>query len=84
MTHFPPPPPPTVGADAYAGGWDGPRFSEVAGHGVHPNYNPTDYGNSFAVAVSLVLGVTCANMFHAGYWQRVWAAESNKTVRLAT
>jgi Na+/proline symporter len=52
----------------------------VAGHGVHPIYSPTDYGNSIAVAFSLIMGVTCANMFHAGMWQRVWAAESNEAV----
>eukprot|EP00324_Dicrateria_rotunda_P004885 CAMPEP_0206158210 /NCGR_PEP_ID=MMETSP1474-20131121/4622_1 /ASSEMBLY_ACC=CAM_ASM_001110 /TAXON_ID=97495 /ORGANISM="Imantonia sp., Strain RCC918" /LENGTH=427 /DNA_ID=CAMNT_0053558157 /DNA_START=12 /DNA_END=1292 /DNA_ORIENTATION=+ len=65
-------------------GWDAGRFSDVAGHGVHPNYVPTNYGNSIAVAISLVMGVTCANMFHAGYWQRVWAAESSATVKTAT
>jgi len=73
-----------IAAYAYADGWDASRFSEAAGHGVHPNYVPTDYGNSFAVAISLVLGVTCANLFNAGYWQRVWAAESNNTVKHAT
>jgi len=67
-----------------SGGWDGDRFSEAAGHGVHPIYKPTDYGNSVAIAISLMVGVTCANMFHAGYWQRVWAAESDETVKKAT
>ena len=65
-------------------GWDAGRFSDAAGHGVHPNYVPTNYGNSLAVAISLIMGVTCANMFHAGYWQRVWAAESNAAVKTAT
>lgn len=63
-----------------AGDWDEARFKEASDAGIHPFYVPTDYGNSCAVAVSLILGVTTANMFHAGYWQRVWASESNKTV----
>jgi Na+/proline symporter len=45
---------------------------------------PTDYGNSVAIAISLIMGVTCANMVHAGYWQRIWAAESNVAVQRAT
>jgi Na+/proline symporter len=69
---------------AYATGWDEDRFADAAGHGVHPIYNPTDYGNSIAIAISLIMGVTCANMFHAGYWQRVWAAESNEVVKKST
>lgn len=70
--------------DAYADGWDESRFSKSADYGIHPNYVPTDYGNSVAIAISLIMGVTTANMFHAGYWQRVWAAESNKTVKYAS
>jgi len=73
-----------IAAYAMAGDWDKDRFAEAAGHGIHPNYVPTDYGNSVAIAISLIMGVTCANMFHAGYWQRVWAAESNSVVKHAT
>jgi solute:Na+ symporter, SSS family len=49
-----------IGAYAMAGGGDSSRFAEVAGHGVHPLYPDTDYGNSIAIAISLMLGVTCA------------------------
>ncbi|WP_148861083.1 SLC5/6 family protein [Marinobacter fonticola] len=31
-------------------------------------------GSALAVALTLVLAVTAANLFHQGYWQRVWAA----------
>eukprot|EP00163_Fabomonas_tropica_P029013 TRINITY_DN6065_c0_g1_i1.p1 TRINITY_DN6065_c0_g1~~TRINITY_DN6065_c0_g1_i1.p1 ORF type:complete len:456 (-),score=52.46 TRINITY_DN6065_c0_g1_i1:721-2088(-) len=30
-----------------------------------------------SVAITLVLAVTAANLFHQGYWQRVWAARDN-------
>lgn len=32
-------------------------------------------------AVALILAVTCANMFHHGYWQRAWAARDDATLR---
>jgi Na+/proline symporter len=75
-----------IAAYAHAGGdtKDDDRFRLAAGHGIDPNYVDQDYGNSFAIAISLIMGVTCANMFHAGYWQRIWAAESNKAVVQAT
>lgn len=31
-------------------------------------------GSALGVALTLVLAVTAANLFHQGYWQRVWAA----------
>lgn len=31
-------------------------------------------GEAWSVAVTLVIAVTTANLFHQGYWQRVWAA----------
>ncbi|MEH6564258.1 MAG: sodium:solute symporter [Halopseudomonas sp.] len=34
---------------------------------------PTDA--AFGVALTLVIAVTAANLFHQGYWQRVWAAQ---------
>lgn len=34
----------------------------------------------FSTAVTLVLAITAANMFHSGYWQRVWAASDNKAM----
>jgi Na+/proline symporter len=33
------------------------------------------------VAVTLVIAVTAANMFHQGYWQRVWAAQDDTALR---
>ncbi len=73
-----------IAAYADAGVGDQASWDEVVGHGVSPVYMPTDYGNSFAVAISLIMGVTCANLVHAGYWQRIWAAESNTAVVRAT
>jgi solute:Na+ symporter, SSS family len=32
------------------------------------------------VAVTLVIAVTVANLFHQGYWQRVWAAQDNRAL----
>jgi len=36
--------------------------------------------NGWPVAVTLVIAVTAANMFHQGYWQRVWAARNDRTL----
>jgi Na+/proline symporter len=33
------------------------------------------------VAVTLVIAVTAANIFHQGYWQRVWAAKDDASLR---
>ena len=33
------------------------------------------------VALTLILAVTAANLFHQGYWQRVWAAHDTATLR---
>lgn len=38
-------------------------------------------GESLGVAVTLVIAVTAANLFHQGYWQRVWAAENDQALR---
>lgn len=32
-------------------------------------------------AVTLILAVTAANMFHHGYWQRVWSARDDRALR---
>jgi len=32
-------------------------------------------------ALTLVIAVTAANLFHQGYWQRVWAAEDDRALR---
>jgi Na+/proline symporter len=36
-----------------------------------------------SVALTLVIAVTAANMFHQGYWQRVWSASSEKALSRA-
>lgn len=36
---------------------------------------------SFEVAVTLVIAVLAANLFHQGLWQRVWAARDDATLR---
>ncbi|MBW5801018.1 sodium:solute symporter [Halomonas elongata] len=33
--------------------------------------------NALSVALTLIIAVTAAELFHQGYWQRVWAAETN-------
>lgn len=33
-------------------------------------------GSALSVALTLVIAVTAANLFHQGYWQRVWAARN--------
>ncbi|MEX0705270.1 MAG: hypothetical protein WD041_01495 [Nitriliruptoraceae bacterium] len=32
-------------------------------------------------AITLILAVTAANLFHHGYWQRVWAARDDRALR---
>lgn len=36
---------------------------------------------SLNVALTLVIAVTAANMFHQGYWQRLWSARSDGELR---
>ncbi|GAA0565610.1 sodium:solute symporter [Halomonas salifodinae] len=37
-------------------------------------------GSALSVALTLVIAVTAANLFHQGYWQRVWAAEDDRAL----
>ncbi|WP_111497192.1 sodium:solute symporter family transporter [Marinobacter bohaiensis] len=37
-------------------------------------------GDALAVALTLVIAVTAANLFHQGYWQRLWAASSDRAL----
>lgn len=37
-------------------------------------------GSSLSVALTLVIAVTAANLFHQGYWQRVWAAKDSASL----
>ena len=50
------------------------RLPEVTASGAMPGIPA---GAALGVALTLVLAVTAANLFHQGYWQRVWAAESD-------
>lgn len=36
---------------------------------------------SLSVALTLVIAVTAANMFHQGYWQRLWSARCDSELR---
>lgn len=38
-------------------------------------------GNALAVALTLVIAVTSANLFHQGYWQRLWSARDIGALR---
>ncbi|XKE46207.1 sodium:solute symporter [Halomonas organivorans] len=37
-------------------------------------------GDALGVALTLVIAVTAANLFHQGYWQRVWAARDARAL----
>lgn len=37
-------------------------------------------GNGLGIALTLIIAVTTANMFHQGYWQRVWAARDGRAL----
>ena len=37
-------------------------------------------GSALSVALTLVIAVTAANLFHQGYWQRVWAAQDDHSL----
>ncbi|WP_152207784.1 sodium:solute symporter family transporter [Marinobacter changyiensis] len=34
-------------------------------------------GSALSVALTLIIAVTAANLFHQGYWQRLWAAKND-------
>jgi solute:Na+ symporter, SSS family len=38
-------------------------------------------GASLTAAATLIIAVTAANLFHHGYWQRVWAARDDRALR---
>lgn len=43
------------------------------------NYPPA--ASALGVALTLIIAVTAANLFHQGYWQRVWAAEDVQALK---
>jgi SSS family solute:Na+ symporter len=38
-------------------------------------------GSALSVALTLVIAVTAANLFHQGYWQRLWSARDTSALR---
>lgn len=38
-------------------------------------------GSALSVAVTLVIAVTAANLFHQGYWQRLWSAKDTSSLQ---
>lgn len=59
-------------------GWVGwQRLPALPDEAVIPSI-PT--GSALGVALTLVIAVTAANLFHQGYWQRVWAAKSGQAL----
>jgi solute:Na+ symporter, SSS family len=37
-------------------------------------------GSALSVALTLVIAVTAANLFHQGYWQRLWSARNGRAL----
>ena len=37
-------------------------------------------GSSLSIALTLIIAVTAANLFHQGYWQRIWAARDGEAL----
>ena len=37
-------------------------------------------GSALSVSLTLVIAVTAANLFHQGYWQRIWAASDDRAL----
>ncbi|MGQ4879372.1 sodium:solute symporter family transporter [Billgrantia sp. LNSP4103-1] len=53
------------------------RLPEMPAEATLPSI-PT--GSALGVALTLVIAVTAANLFHQGYWQRVWAARDDSAL----
>ncbi|AGM40620.1 solute symporter-like protein [Spiribacter salinus M19-40] len=56
------------------------RPGEAAPTSTLPN---TGLAASLGVALTLIIAVTAANLFHQGYWQRVWAARDDRALKTA-
>ncbi len=46
-----------------------------------PGPSAPSVATALGVALTLVIAVTAANLFHQGYWQRVWAARDTQQLR---
>ena len=60
------------------GGWDA-AFEPVRIN--NPELLRFDYSPGVELGITFIIGVFAANMFHQGFWQRVYAAKNNNTVR---
>lgn len=53
------------------------RLSEIPSEAMLPSVPVT---SALSIALTLVIAVTAANLFHQGYWQRVWAAQDDQSL----
>jgi Na+/proline symporter len=59
--------------------FSGPSFTPQAADPKPLPSVPT--GAALSVALTLVIAVTAANLFHQGYWQRLWAAQDLRALK---
>jgi Na+/proline symporter len=59
--------------------FSGPAFTPQAADPKPLPSVPT--GAALSVALTLVIAVTAANLFHQGYWQRLWAAQDLRALK---
>ncbi|AGY91550.1 hypothetical protein SPICUR_02695 [Spiribacter curvatus] len=55
-------------------------FAPTPAVGRDSNLPATPLGSALSVALTLIIAVTAANLFHQGYWQRVWAASDDRAL----
>ena len=55
-----------------------PKAPAASSSGAMPDIGT---GQALSVAATLIIAVTAANLFHQGYWQRVWAAQDDHALR---
>ncbi len=60
------------------GGW-GPAFDAV--REVRPELLSVTHRPGIELAVTLIIAITAANLFHQGFWQRVYASKSDADLR---
>jgi len=60
------------------GGW-GPAFGAV--REVSPELLSATHQPGIELAITLIIAITAANLFHQGFWQRVYASKSDADLR---